>query len=86
MKYRIINVDNRASYSKLMSFEEVKAWFEPNVELDEEHSKAWFEPNVELDEEHSKWAEIEDIDDMREYLVWEAQGMRPNYRIEDCPE
>lgn len=68
MKYRIINVDNRASYSKLMSFEEVKAWFEPNVELDEEHSK---------------WAEI---DDMREYLVWEAQGMRPNYRIEDCPE
>ena len=31
-------------------------------------------------------AEIEDIDDMREYLVWEAQGMRPNYSIEDCPE
>ena len=30
--------------------------------------------------------QIEDIDDMREYLVWEAQGMRPNYRIEDCPE
>ena len=29
---------------------------------------------------------VEDIDDMREYLVWEAQGMRPNYRIEDCPE
>lgn len=71
MKYRITDVDNRTSYSKPMSFEKVKAWFEPNVDLDEEHSK---------------WAEIEDIDDMREYLVWEAQGMRPNYRIEDCPE
>lgn len=71
MKYRIVDADNRASYSKPMRFTEVKAWFEPNVDLDEEHSK---------------WAEIEDIDDMREYLVWEAQGMRPNYRIEDYPE
>lgn len=44
------------------------------------------EPNTELEEEHSKWAEIEDIDDMGEYLAWEAQGMRPNYRIEDCEE
>lgn len=34
MKYRIVDVDNRASYSKPMSFEEVKAWFEPNVEFD----------------------------------------------------
>ena len=42
MKYRITDVDNRASYSKLMSFEEIKAWFEPNVDLDEEHSK-WAE-------------------------------------------
>lgn len=71
MKYRIVNADNRASYNKPMSFAEVKAWFEPNADLDEEHDK---------------WAEIENIDDMREYLVWEAQGMRPNYRIEDCPE
>lgn len=71
MKYRIIDVDNRASYSKPMSFAEVKAWFEPNVELDEEHSK---------------WTEVEDIDDMKEYLIWEAHGMKPNYRIEECPE
>ena len=71
MKYRIVDVDNRDSYSKPMSFEEVKVWFEPNVELDEEHSK---------------WTEVEDIDDMKEYLIWEAQGMRPNYRIEECPE
>ena len=42
MKYRITDVDNRAFYSKLMSFEEIKAWFEPNVDLDEEHSK-WAE-------------------------------------------
>ena len=71
MKYRIVDVDNRASYSKSMSFEEVKAWFESNVELDEEHSK---------------WTEVEDIDDMKEYLIWESQGMRPNYKIEECPE
>jgi hypothetical protein len=71
MKYRIVDVGNKAAYSKPMSFAEVKAWFEPNANLDEEHIK---------------WAEIEDIDDMREYLVWEAQGMRPNYRIEDCLE
>lgn len=71
MKYRIIDADNRAAYSKPKTFAEVKAWFEPNAELTEEHSK---------------WEEVEDIDDMREYLVWEAQGMRPNYRIEDCPE
>ena len=71
MKYRIVDVDNRESSSKLMRFDEVKTWFEPNVELDEEHSK---------------WTEVEDIDDMKEYLIWEAQGMRPNYRIEECPE
>lgn len=71
MKYRIVDVDNKAAYSKPMNFAEVKAWLEPNADLDEEHDK---------------WAEIEDVDDIREYLVWEAQGMRPNYRIEDCPE
>lgn len=71
MKYRIVDADNRAEYSKPKTFEEVKAWFEPNTELEEEHSK---------------WAEIEDIDDMREYLIREAQGMRPNWRIEDCKE
>lgn len=71
MKYRIIDVDNRAAYSKPKTFVEVKAWFEPNTELTEEHDK---------------WSEAKDIEDMREYLVWEAQGMRPNYRIEDCPE
>jgi hypothetical protein len=71
MKYRIVDADNRAEYSKQKTFEEVKAWFEPNTELEEEHSK---------------WAEIEDIDDMREYLIWEAQGMSPNWRIEDCKE
>lgn len=42
MKYRIVDADNRASYSKPMSFAEVKAWFEPNVDLDEEHGK-WAE-------------------------------------------
>lgn len=71
MKYRIVDADNKAVYSEPMSLAEVKAWFEPNADLDEEHSK---------------WAEIEDINDMREYLIWEAQGMRPNYRIEDYPE
>ena len=71
MKYRIVGVDNRAEYSKSKTFKE---------------AKAWFEPNAEFEEEHSKWAEIEDIGDMREYLIREAQGMRPNWRIEDCKE
>ena len=52
MKYRIVDVDNRAEYSKPKTFEEVKAWFEPNAEFEEEHDR---------------WAEIQDIDDMREY-------------------
>nr|DAO86345.1 MAG TPA: hypothetical protein [Caudoviricetes sp.] len=26
------------------------------------------------------------VDDMRDYLIWEAQGMRPNWKIEDCEE
>lgn len=38
MKYRIVDVGNKAAYSKPMSFAEVKAWFEPNADLDEEHS------------------------------------------------
>ena len=71
MKYRIVDADNRAEYSKSKTFEEVKAWFEPSAELEEEHDK---------------WAEIQDIDGMRDYLIWEAQEMRPNWRIEDCKE
>ena len=35
MKYRIVDADNRAEYSKPKTFEEVKAWFEPNTELEE---------------------------------------------------
>ena len=68
MKYRIVDVDNRAEYSKPKTFEEVKAWFEPNAEFKEEHDR---------------WAEIQDIDDMREYLIWEARGMRVEYIIEE---
>lgn len=71
MKYRIVDADNRAECSKPKTFEEVKAWFEPSAEFEEDHDK---------------WAEIQDIDDMRDYLTWEAQGMRPNWRIEDCEE
>lgn len=37
MKYRIVDADNRAEYSKPETFEEVKAWFEPNAEFEEEH-------------------------------------------------
>lgn len=57
MKYRVFDVDNRAECSKPKTFEEVKAWFEPNAEFEEDHDK---------------WAEIQDIDDMRDYLIWEA--------------
>lgn len=50
MKYRIVDADNRAECSKPKTFEEVKAWFEPSAEFEEDHDK---------------WAEIQDIDDMR---------------------
>lgn len=70
--YIVISDNNEEIYNtKKKTFEEVKAWFEPSAELEEEHDK---------------WAEIQDIDDMRDYLIWEAQGMRPNWRIEDCKE
>lgn len=68
MKYRIVDVDNKAEYSKPKTFEEVKAWFEPNAEFEEEHNR---------------WAKIRDIDDMRGYLIWEARGMRVEYIIEE---
>lgn len=68
MKYRIVDADNRAEYSKPKTFEEVKAWFEPNAEFEEEYDR---------------WAKIQDIDDMREYLIREARGMRVEYIIEE---
>lgn len=42
MKYRIVDADNRAEYSKPKTFEEVKAWFEPikmNLALNWMHEK-----------------------------------------------
>lgn len=65
MKYRIVDVDNRAEYSKPKTFEEVKAWFEPNAEFEEDHDKLEFdgkEYEAEIDELECKFClfEIED--------------------------
>lgn len=48
MKYRIVDADNKAEYSKPKTFEEVKAWFEPNAELEGEHDK-WAEIQEKMD-------------------------------------
>lgn len=73
MKYRIADVDNRASYSKEMSFDELKDYFEPDVEIFGE-------------EMHDKWEEANDVDDIREYLECKADGMRVEDRIEVIPD
>lgn len=32
MKYRVFDIDNKAEYTKEMSFDELKDYFEPDVE------------------------------------------------------
>lgn len=59
MKYRVFDVDNKAEYTKGMSFDELKDYFEPDVEIFDE-------------EMHDKWEEINDVDDLREFLEYKA--------------
>lgn len=73
MKYRVFDVDNKAEYTKEMSFDELKDYFEPDVEIFDE-------------EMHDKWEEINDVDDLREFLEYKADGMRVEDRIEIIPD
>ena len=55
MKYRVFDVDNKAEYTKEMSFDELKDFFEPDIEIFGE-------------EMHDKWENADDVDDIREFL------------------
>ena len=70
-KYRIIDVNERNAASNLKEYtlEQAKAFFEPDED--------------DLPGYHEKWEEIEDVDDLREYLEWEAAGMSQHYKIEE---
>lgn len=73
MKYRVFDIDNKAEYTKEMSFDELKDFFEPDIEIFGE-------------EMHDKWEEVNDVDDLREYLEYKADGMRVEDRIEVIPD
>lgn len=42
MKYRVFDVDNKAEYTKEMGFDELKDFFEPDIEIfgEEMHDKS----------------------------------------------
>ena len=73
MKYRIVNADNRAEYSKPKTFEEVKAWFEPNMRITQEKMDAIA---VLMDDEtrekvHHELAPCEPIEFLKRYCELE---------------
>ena len=69
-KYHIIDADERdAASEKEYTFEQVKAFFEPDAD--------------ELPGYHEKWEEVEDLDDLEEYLEWESAGMRQHWKVEE---
>ncbi|MCI8337927.1 MAG: hypothetical protein HFH62_04465 [Lachnospiraceae bacterium] len=73
--YHMIDKRDRNARSELKhyTFEQVKAYFEPNFE--------------EFPELHEKWVEIKDISDLEDYLNDEADGMEvPFIFEEDCVE
>lgn len=71
MKYRMIDKRERDVREELKeyTFEELKAYFEPNKE--------------ELPEYWEKWNEIKDLYDLEEYLKWESDGMEVPYSFEE---
>lgn len=73
MKYHIIEKENRNARAELKAytFDELKDYFEPATDFGEEL--------------HDKWDEISDVDDLREFLEYEADGMRVDYTIESEP-
>lgn len=70
-KYNIIDKNNRNVILELKeyTFEELKAYFEPNKE--------------ELPEYWKKWNDIEDIIDLEFYLNEEYYGMEQPYLFEE---
>lgn len=74
MKYNIIDKRARCVYGELeeYTFDELKAYFEPDKE--------------ELPEYWEKWNKIKSLFDFEEYLDFEAGGMENPYIIEEVEE
>ena len=70
MKFHMIDKRERDVYSELKEYtlEELKNYFKPDEEL-------W--------DDIEKWEDINDIDDLTEYLKWEAEGMEVPYIFEE---
>lgn len=71
-KYHLIDLRERSATEELKkyTFGELKAYFEPDKD--------------DLPEYHEKWSEIKDADGLRDYLEWETDGMRVDYKIEEA--
>lgn len=68
MKYNIIDKRDLAGTGReVYTFEEVKNFFKPDQE--------------ELPEYFEKWQEITNLDELNDYLDWEADGMEVNYEV-----
>lgn len=76
-KYHIIEEDSRNAHEELKAytFEELKKFFAPSEELKAD--------DPELAE---KWSDVKDVNDLREYLKFEADGMRVEYTITEEEE
>lgn len=68
MKYNIIDKRDLAGTGReVYTFEEAKNFFKPDQE--------------ELPEYFEKWKEITNLDELNDYLAWEADGMEVDYEV-----
>lgn len=72
MTYNIIDTSERNPYSeaKRYTFDEMLEFFKPE-----------YDPDYDNAEEMEKFSEISDVDDLMEFLEWQAQGMDVHFVI-----
>lgn len=77
MKYNIIDLNERNARTELKkyTFDEVLNFFEPSEEL-----------KADAPELSEKWDEINNVEDLKEFLNAEAGGMEQPYKIVEDPD
>lgn len=77
MKYNIIDLNERNARTELKkyTFDEVLKFFEPSEEL-----------KADAPELAEKWDEINNVEDLKEFLNAEAGGMEQPYKIVENPD
>lgn len=77
MKYNIIDLNERNAKAELKkyTFDEILKFFEPSQEL-----------KADAPELAEKWNAINDIEDLREFLFTEADGMEQPYKVVEDPD